>query len=238
MATLLVLGSKPQPALPPRAAIDAVACANASGWSAAKLGLPVPDFTLMIVGLATAGRPASRAAREALRGLRTRRLFACPRSAVPGTSPRRLALEGRRLRDRPWYFRWRLRATGYRFEELVWLPRGYFRGLVLELCGEDAALAAQIERRRPSTGVLTLALGLADPRYSGFVLAGFSFEATHAYGANRARTGASTSKHTETDLLVLRRLCERHPRISTTEAIVHERAGVPLLETGGGRGAA
>ena len=40
MTTLLVLGSKPDPVLPPREAFDAVACANASGHSARRYGLP------------------------------------------------------------------------------------------------------------------------------------------------------------------------------------------------------
>src|SRR5690606_35619523 len=70
MTTLLVLGSKPDPALPPRSDVDAVACANASGRSAADLGLPSPVLTAMSAVL-TSGQPSGRHSLRALRGLRT-----------------------------------------------------------------------------------------------------------------------------------------------------------------------
>ena len=39
MKTLVILGSKPLPVLPARGDFDDLACANASGYSAASLGL-------------------------------------------------------------------------------------------------------------------------------------------------------------------------------------------------------
>ena len=47
MKTLLILGSRPQPKLPPAASYQDVACSNASGYSAAQLNLPRPVFTVM-----------------------------------------------------------------------------------------------------------------------------------------------------------------------------------------------
>jgi hypothetical protein len=61
MPTLLILGSKPDPALPPAASFDAVACANASGYSADRHGLPVPALTAISAVLTRASGPASRA---------------------------------------------------------------------------------------------------------------------------------------------------------------------------------
>ena len=58
-SSLLVLGAKPDPILPPPGAFEAVACANASGYSAARLGLPRPAFTVM-TSLLTDGSPAGR----------------------------------------------------------------------------------------------------------------------------------------------------------------------------------
>jgi hypothetical protein len=55
MTTLLILGSKADPALPPRAAWDELACANASGFSAARHGLPTPAYTVMTAVL-TSGK--------------------------------------------------------------------------------------------------------------------------------------------------------------------------------------
>ena len=45
MNTLLILGSKPEPELPPVASYNAVACANGSGYSAARYGLLDPVYT-------------------------------------------------------------------------------------------------------------------------------------------------------------------------------------------------
>ena len=56
---LLVLGAKPDPILPPPGSFDAVACANASGRSAAELGLPTPVFTVL-TALLTDGSEAGR----------------------------------------------------------------------------------------------------------------------------------------------------------------------------------
>ena len=50
--TILVLGSKPEPALPPPGSYAALACANASGFSARAHGLPPP---LVHRGLGRAG---------------------------------------------------------------------------------------------------------------------------------------------------------------------------------------
>ncbi|MEZ5860807.1 MAG: hypothetical protein R3D28_17830 [Geminicoccaceae bacterium] len=71
MSTLLILGSKPEPALPPPGLIDAVACANASGRSAVQHGLPDPVLTVMSAVLTSGHKAANDLALEALRGLRT-----------------------------------------------------------------------------------------------------------------------------------------------------------------------
>ena len=67
---LLVLGAKPDPILPPPGSFDAVACANASGRSAADLGLPTPVFTVL-TALLTDGSEAGRMRLASLAGLAT-----------------------------------------------------------------------------------------------------------------------------------------------------------------------
>ena len=57
MTTLLILGAKPDPVLPPASAWDDLACANASGFSAAQRGLPDPVFTV-ITAMLTDVEPA------------------------------------------------------------------------------------------------------------------------------------------------------------------------------------
>jgi hypothetical protein len=236
MATLLILGSKPEPVLPRRGSFDALACANASGRSAARLDLPDPCFTVMTAALTSGHKPANDLALEALRGLRTGKLYLYPRPAARGFLPLRLVRELRAIRVKPWYFQRKLRSLGYRFDELIIRPRAFYHDLVLRLCGDEQAIAAQIARKQPSTGMIALSIGLADGRFDRLVMSGFSFEITHAYARNPLidRLGTTRSKHAETDIAVLRCLAGRHRNIYTTEPTVHERAGVPLLESAAG----
>ena len=82
MPTLLVLGSKPEPVLPPAAEFDAVACANASGYSADRHGLPVPALTA-ISAVVTSGIGSGKQSLEALHGLRTGALYRVPQFDKP-----------------------------------------------------------------------------------------------------------------------------------------------------------
>jgi hypothetical protein len=226
VTTLLVLGSKPDPALPERSAIDAVACANASGRSAADQGLPFPVFTAMSAVL-TSGQASGRHSLRALRGLRTEALHLLPRHERGGGAGKQLLRRVRQFRMQPAWFRARLRAAGYRWERFETRPLAEYHALVLRLCGDDPALREQFAHKHPSTGVFAVALGLADPRYDRVIVAGMSFELTHAYGANPeiAERGTAVSKHADTDVMVLAQLARRGD-LFTTEPIVAERAGV------------
>lgn len=232
MSTLLILGSKPEPALPPAAMIDAVACANASGRSAAKCGLPEPEFTVMSTVLTSGHKPANDLALEALRGLATKTLYLYPRPASKGHLLERLWREIKRYNVKPWYFKKRLADLDYRFERVETWERARYHQLVNTLCGDDPEVAALIAQKQPSTGVMAVALGLADARFDRLIMSGFSFEITHAYAHNPLidAQGSSRSKHAETDIGILRRLAARHPNLVTTERIVHERAGLALIE--------
>jgi hypothetical protein len=184
----------------------------------------------VISAVVTAGGAASRYNLRALRGLRTQTLHMLPRHERGGGAFRRLLRRARHFRMQPLWFRLRLRAAGYRFERFEWRPLGAWHELVLGLCGDDPALREQIDRKHPSTGVFAVALGLADGRFERVVVAGMSFELTHAYGSNPeiAERGSAASKHAETDIRVLRRLASRGD-LFTSEPIVAARTGVPLL---------
>ena len=231
MRTLLVLGSKPDPVLPPREGFDAVACANASGRSAASSGLPTPLFTV-ISALVTSGKQApNRLALEALAGLATRTLYFYPRP-VRG----RGALSGavqrlRSFRTSAPYFRRRLRALPYAFERFEAPGLERYHAMLAELCDQDPELLARIRAKQPSSGMLALAIGMAWHEFERCVLSGFSFEITHAYADNPliAERGSASSKHADTDIALLRLLSNRFGTIYTTEPAVNRRAGIPLL---------
>jgi hypothetical protein len=229
-SSLLVLGAKPDPILPPPGSFDAVACANASGHSAAKLGLPRPVFTVM-TSLLTDGSPAGRMRLESLRGLETGTVHFYPRRVKGRTAPERLLFRLRVWRTTPLVLRRALARAGFRYHRFVVRSTEEYRRLFLSLCGEDPSVATQLDRKQASSGLLAVALALAEPGVERVIVSGFSFELTQAAGAdpNIARRGTTASQHKDTDVLVLRALAARHPGLVTTEPVVHGAAGVPLL---------
>ena len=231
MATLLILGSKPDPVLPPNDGFDALACANASGRSAVRYGLPAPAFTVMSAILTSGKQAPNRLALEALAGLRTETLYFYPR---PVRGRGRLARGFNALRSfrtSPLYFRSRLRALPYMFDRFENPGLARYHAMLAELCDHEPALVAQMRAKQPSSGMLALAVGLAWRDFARFILSGFSFEITHAYAENPliAARGSASSKHADTDIALLRHLSNKFGNIYTTEPAVNRRAGVPLL---------
>jgi hypothetical protein len=229
MTTLLILGSKAEPALPPPSAYDALACANASGFSAARHGLPTPAFTVMTAVL-TSGKVEDRHSLQALRGLCTRDLHFLPRPAPKGGPLKRALGHLKQWRLKPYYMRHQLKRVGYRYERFLVRSSADWHELMRSLCAHDPETVALIAAKQPSTGMFTLAQGIASGYYARFILAGFDFGLSHAYGVNpliEAR-GTLASKHADTDVAILRHLASRHALV-TTEPSVHEQAGVPLL---------
>ncbi len=231
MAGLLILGSKPEPRLPPREAYDALACANASGASAARCGLAPPAYTVISAVLTSDRKAPNRLALEALRGLGTGDLYFYPRPAK-GTGTLGRALH--RLKTgkmQPSSFRRQLDRLGYRYARFLDPGLEHYLDVVRQLCGQDPEVLACLERKSPSTGMIAVALGLWEERYDRIIVAGFSFEITHAYAENPliAERGSAESKHADTDIAVLRCLARRFDSLYTTEPVVAETAGLPLL---------
>jgi hypothetical protein len=231
MATLLVLGSKPDPALPPESAWDDLACANASGFSAAQQGLPRPAYTV-ISAILTSGIGSGRQSLRALQGLSTETLYYFPRPLRRGGNPlKRLVGPLLDFRTSPFYFRHQLRRANYTWNSFVRQDNAWYQGLVAQLCQGDADLLRQLQEKSPSTGIMTLVVGMSLGRYERFILSGFSFELTHSYAANPEidQRGTKISRHTPTDVRVLGHLSDSRGNLFTTEQTVHEKAGIPLL---------
>ncbi len=231
MSVLLVLGSKPEPALPPLDAIDAVACANASGFSAARFGLPVPLFTVMSSILASGKNDSNRLAVEALRGLRTHRLYLFPRRPFQHKPWKQALHLAKIVRTTRPFVRRQLERIGYSYDVLVTEPAAYYLDLVAGVCGNDPEISRLIARKVPSVGMLAVAIGLAEHGYQRIVLSGFSFEITHAYAVNPliAERGSTISRHADTDIAALRTIQHRYGCLFTTEAVVEQRTGIPLF---------
>ncbi|MFO1431327.1 MAG: hypothetical protein U1F76_14495 [Candidatus Competibacteraceae bacterium] len=229
MPTLLILGSKPNPCLPARAQYDALACANASGYSAAQHGLPVPSYTVMTAVLTH--RESGKQSLDALKGLETDILYFLARGEKKRGLLKTIAYHLRTLDMKPFYLKWRLRAIRYKYNTFIDKGYRYCDELIRRLCDGDCRVVEQIEKKRPSTGIFTLAIGIAGQQYDRFIMSGFSFELTRPYAVNPEifEVGTTTSRHADTDIAVLGYLSRKYGNIYTTEEIVHKRTGVPML---------
>jgi hypothetical protein len=231
-STILVLGSKPKPVLPPADSYAEVACANASGFSAHAHGLRPPLFTVVTAVLGS-GNASDRHSLAALAGLEAGRVYFLPRPLPDGL--------WRRLRHRvvqwrlqaPWV-RHVLRREGLRFTAFERRSTGAYDGLLLQLAGGEAQVAELIARKRPSTGLVALALGLTEAGFSHAILAGFDFTLAHAYGHNPLidQRGEALSKHADTDITILAAIQAQRRCLWTSEPAVAARAGIPLLAAG------
>jgi hypothetical protein len=231
MTTLLVLGSKPEPVLPGTGGYDAVACANASGRSATRHGLPAPLFTVISAILTSGKQTPNRLALEALAGLRTGTLYFYPRP-LRGRGPLpRTWNRLRSFRTGPGYFQRTLRSLPYVFERFENPGLERYHAMLAELCDHDPGVVARMRAKQPSSGMLALAIGIAWHDFERYVLSGFSFEITHAYADNPliAERGSAASQHADTDVALLSCLSKKLQTIYTTEPAVNRRAGVPLL---------
>ncbi len=239
MKTLLILGSKPEPALPPRSSFDDLACANASGYSAAMHGLPDPVYTVMTSMLAS-GIESGQQSLQVLRGLKTGKVYFLRRRDQKRSLIKNFLFYVKNIHKKnlvniqPFHLKKVLRSLPYTFDDFVPLSDVYYDGLVKSYCREDRILLSQMEQKRPSTGVIALVLGLAEEAYDRYVISGFSFELTHAYGRNPEidERGTQISSHAQTDIMVLRHLSARLRNIYTTEGVVHEQTGLPMLPEG------
>jgi hypothetical protein len=128
-------------------------------------------------------------------------------------------------------FERRIRAAGFHFQTFVVRPLKSYLRMVETLCGGDPGITRELAAKHPSTGIFAAAIGLAEAGFESVILSGFSFEITHAYADNPliARRGTAMSRHVDTDVAVLRCISARTGKLRTTEPVVHERTGIPLV---------
>ena len=227
--TILVLGSKPTPSLPPPGSFAALACANASGFSARANCLPPPLFTVVSAVLGS-GNASDRHSLAAMRGLVAGRLYFLPRP-LPQAGWRRLRFRLRNWRLQAPWVRHLLHRHGFVFDGLEQRPAKAYDGLLIQLADNDSEVAALIQAKRPSTGLVALALGLTEAGFAHAILAGFDFSLSHAYGHNPLidQRGSASSKHADTDIAILRAIQSHRRCLWTSEPTVHARTGIPLL---------
>ena len=168
---------------------------------------------------------------KAMAGLATETLYVCGREVYRRSPWKRLLNWRVAWESRPAALVQRLRAVDYRYQRMVIRPVSDYLAMVMALTHQDAAIARMMAEKAPSTGVLAAVQGLAEFGYDQVILSGFSFEITHAYANNPVigERGTTASKHADTDIAVLAAIAGATGRLGTTETIVAERAGLPLL---------
>jgi hypothetical protein len=236
MKTLLILGSKPAPELPPPTSFQEVACANGSGHSAEGHRLPRPTFTVMTPIIAC-DIDSGRQSLEALTGLSTGTVYFLRQRNEGRRGFASLLGRIKTLREKPFhrmqpfYLKRKLRSISYHHDRMVALGPEEYDTLVERLCDRDAEVLSQLERKRPSTGVIALAVAIDQKKYDRYILSGFNFELTHPYAINPVikKRGTAASSHAETDVMVIGYLARKTGNVFTTEKAVHERADVPFL---------
>ena len=180
----------------------------------------------------TSGKNESnRLALKALRGLRTDTLYVYPRAPYKGNPLKQTIHFFKTFRTKPAYFRNKIKSIGYHFNNFVSRPLEDYIDTVKTLCDYDDELQRYIAKKLPSTGMIAIALAIGERGYDRVIVSGFSFEITHAYASNPLieDRGTVLSKHADTDVAFLQHLCKRSGTIYTTEKVVNERTGVPLL---------
>ncbi len=231
MAILLLLGSKPDPAIPAQPC-DALACVNGSGHSAATYGLGEPDFTVMTANL-TSGSGLGRYTIEAIAGLSTRRLHCLARPPAdyrPRNLLRRYRYKKALPQVQPDRLKVALAAVGYCYREFHVVEHAAYYELLGDLFGRDAEVMALLRKKQPSTGIAALILALERGGFDRYVLSGFDFQTSHAYWTGADNEAVMPNRHAETDTAVVRALARRlGDRLVTTEPALSAATGLDLV---------
>ena len=198
----LVLGSAPDPKVPPPGRFDVLICINGSPWIAQKWGLKTPDLTV-VAGYSTLTNKDVRVATQGIwSGLTTRELLFIEAGAT--------AQDGRQLLD----------ACGFRygaFRSMTIIERAAIIG---QLCGVELGLGPRDERI--SNGMFATVLSIwADA--SEVILTGFSLSGGHSY-----MTDATPREHLEGDIAFLKLVHNLGCRVVTTVDEFHRDYGLPL----------
>ena len=227
MSTMLVLGSKPAPTLPPTVSFDQLACANGSGISAARLGLPSPTLTVMSATLSS-GIQSGRQTLNAMRGLSTDELHFFPRPPKATRLYKSVTRPLIALRARPATLKRQLRAVDYHYQRFIDHNYDFYQQMLDKYCGDSTEVHQQLRAKQPSTGLMTILLALS--RSTQVIIAGFSFELTHAYDRNPDITarGSKVSRHANTDITILKCLNAAFPGLRTSEPVVARHTGIPI----------
>ncbi len=184
----------------------------------------------MISAVLGSGNASDRHSLAALQGLVAGRVYFLPRP-LPEDPMRRLRFRLRNWRLQAPWVRHLLRRHGLRFDQFVQRPTESYDGLLLGLAGNGPELVDLVRHKRPSTGLVALALGLAEFGFAHAILAGFDFTLSHAYGHNPLidQRGSALSKHADTDVALLAAIQRERGCLWTSEPAVAERTGIPLL---------
>lgn len=228
MSTLLLLGSKPNPVIPSKGSYDAVACANASGYSAKNYDLKSPVFTVIAASSLMSSNESAKKARKNLRGLSTNQVFIYP--SKQEFNFLRLLRKLYRANLKSSYLEIKrhklftyliLKTLGYKFKHYSYMSRQKYQSLF------DIA-PLKLNEYNPSTGIVALMIGVKQFKFDTIIISGFSFETNHIYD-EKVDVIPVYNRHFEFDSLTIKSLYSKGVKIITTEKTVSEICDIPLI---------
>lgn len=200
----LVLGSAPDATSPDLSRIEATVCINGSGWTAKRIGIERPDFTVISSRVTRPDHGVRTATMSILQGLETRHLMLIDVSEE-------MEVARRKLDD-----------AGIRYAQFMSVDPLERAAIVGEVCGVELGWGDSQERI--SNGVFTITL----PMWAGaseVVIAGFSVEGGHSYIDAKTKRG-----HLKADMEFFRLAPTLACRVTTTSPQLHEGFGIALAE--------
>ncbi len=228
MKTLLVLGSKPNPELPPPDQYDDVACANGSVYSAYKYGLSKPKYTVLSSYVTSGRNEITDETYHAICGLGSEILFFLP-SVTKRDSNRlfRYLRYVKTFKRQPLYCKVKLWAGSFNYEEFIFRPQERYISGIEQICNYSKKVIDRMKLKLPSTGVIALSTGIRNFDYGSFILSGFSLDVSKEY---MEEVKQSESKHKNVDISVLDILSKKY-EIKTTEKELLKKTSLELIST-------
>lgn len=201
--TCVIVGSAPNAVAPDLETINACICVNGSPWAARRLGITIPDLTI-VAGFSTLdNKPARRATKSVWDGVRSAEVLYIEAGAN--------AIEGRHS----------LNSAGFRYDTFNTLTTVERAVIIGDVCGVELGLGSRDSRI--SNGMFAAALAI----WAGakeIVLVGFSLTGGHSYMENK-----SEREHLNGDIAFLELSRNFTCKVLTTSTELSDRFSFPMV---------
>ncbi len=217
--TLLILGGKPKPSIPPYKEYNDVACANASVYSASKYNIGVPVFTVLSSYFTAGDDGMSRKGMSKIEGLKSKKVFFLTVRNTEKSILKKMAKRIYMYKNSELYARYNLWRHNFDYDVFRSRSRKWYRE-VINKCGE---IDIKPSDKGPSSGIISLAIGVESEKYDRYILSGFSFEHKKEYGGEE-----KYNPHKSYDVRFIKNI-SCYEKVLTTEEKVNEICNTTMI---------